>query len=541
MGNCLKANTGDNRAPSSSRGSELRNVFNQDEKFGADPTILMQQNFSIAKNGFPMNSDSFETDKLSKSRHTNNNVKNLNSYQSQRPYDKVLIALYDYDARTEEDLSFKKDEKLDIIDDTQGDWWLAQSQLTKKKGYIPSNYVARYMSIDAEAWFFGALRRCDADKFLLSDEVTVGSFIVRDSGTFQNELSLSVRDHSNVKHYRIKQNKNGEFYLNEAIVFSSLNKLIEHYSKHATGLCSKLTKACKRKDKPELHDLCYKTKDHWEIDRNDVKMNERLGQGQFGEVFKGVWQGKIPVAIKTLKPGTMDRNDFLAEAQIMKMLRHEKLVKLFAVCTASEPILIITELMENGCLLDYLKNNTKTIKFEQQIYIAAQVAEGMAYLEKMKYVHRDLAARNILVGERNTVKVADFGLARVIKENEYEAKIGTKFPIKWTSPEAAIYHKFTSKSDVYSFSIVLYEIITYGHAPYPGMTNHEVLQQVEKGYRMPMSTIPNCTPGLYDIMSRCWQKEPDRRPTFESLCDEFSNFDKNHMGEYRDAAQYLRS
>ncbi len=173
--------------------------------------------------------------------------------------------------------------------------------------------------------------------------------------------------------------------------------------------------------------------------------------------------------------GTMDPRDFLTEAQIMKKLRHPKLIQLYAVCTLEEPIYIITELMKNGSLLEFLQGKGRTLKLPQLIDMAAQIASGMAYLESQNYIHRDLAARNVLVGENNIVKIADFGLARLIKEDEYEARVGARFPIKWTAPEAANYSKFSIKSDVWSFGILLTELVTYGRIPYPGEMIHSPL------------------------------------------------------------------
>jgi len=189
--------------------------------------------------------------------------------------------------------------------------------------------------------------------------------------------------------------------------------------------------------------------------------------------------------------------------------------QLYAVCTNEEPIYIVTELMKHGSLLDYLKGDGKSLKLPELIDMGAQVAAGMAYLERMNYIHRDLAARNILVGDENVCKVADFGLARLIEDDEYNPHQGAKFPIKWTAPEAALYNKFTIKSDVWSFGILLVELVTHGRVPYPGMTNAEVLAQVERGYRMPK---PMDTPdALYGIMLECWKKNEWERPTFDYL------------------------
>merc|ERR1712021_314755 len=226
----------------------------------------------------------------------------------------------------------------------------------------------------------------------------------------------------------------------------------------------------------------------------------------------------------------------MKEAEIMKALRHAKLVQLYAVCTTEEPIYIITEFMKNGAQLDYLRDNVGNFPMATLIDMGAQIAAGMAYLELQNYIHRDLAARKVLVGENNIVKIADFGLARLIKEDEYEARVGARFPIKWTAPEAANYSRFSIKSDVWSFGILLTELVTYGRIPYPGMTNAEVLHQVEHGYRM--QSPQGCPPSLYDIMLECWHKDPVKRPTFETLQWQLEDFFTLSDSEYKEASQY---
>ncbi|XP_051892252.1 tyrosine-protein kinase Fyn-like isoform X4 [Pristis pectinata] len=483
----------------------------------------------------------------------------------------LFVALYDYDARTEDDLTFRKGEKFHIINSSEGDWWEARSLTTGRTGYIPSNYVAPVDSIQAEEWYFGKMGRKDAERMLLCPGNPRGTFLIRESETTKGAYSLSIRDWDevkgdHVKHYKIRKLDNGGYYITTRAQFETVQQLVHHYTERAAGLCCRLVVPC-HKGMPKLADLSVKTKDVWEIPRESLQLIKKLGNGQFGEVwmdhtdglcqvltkvcpgetpqtlglgkdaweinrqslsldkklgqgcfgdvFMGTWNGTTKVAVKTLKPGTMSPEAFLEEAQIMKRLRHDKLVQLYAV-VSEEPIYIVTEFMTQGSLLDFLKDGDgRILKLPQLVDMAAQIAAGMAYIERMNYIHRDLRAANILVGENLVCKIADFGLARLIEDNEYTARQGAKFPIKWTAPEAALYGKFTIKSDVWSFGILLTELVTKGRVPYPGMNNREVLEQVERGYRMP---CPNaCPASLHELMVQCWKKDPEERHTFEYL------------------------
>ncbi|XP_030636810.1 tyrosine-protein kinase Yes [Chanos chanos] len=424
-----------------------------------------------------------------------------------------FVALYDYDARTSDDLSFKKGERFHIINNTEGDWWEACSLDTGLKGYIPSNYVAPANSIQAEEWYFGKMGRKDAERLLLQPGIQRGTFLLRESETTKGAFSLSVRDWEedrgeNVKHYMVRTLDSGGYYITTRAQFTSLQTLVKHYSAQADGLCHKLTGVCPTV-RPHTQGLA---KDAWEIPRESLTLQLKLGQGCFGEVWMGMWNGTTKVAVKTLKPGTMSPESFLQEAQIMKKLRHDKLVPLYAV-VSQEPIYIVTEYMGKGSLLEFLKSpEGKLFKLPQLVDMAAQIADGMAFIERMNYIHRDLRAANILVSDRLVCKIADFGLARLIEDNEYTARQGAKFPIKWTAPEAALFGRFSIKSDVWSFGVLLTELVTKGRVPYPGMVNREVLEQVERGYRM--SCPQDCPASLHDFMLQCWRAEPEERPTF---------------------------
>jgi serine/threonine protein kinase len=149
------------------------------------------------------------------------------------------------------------------------------------------------------------------------------------------------------------------------------------------------------------------------------------------------------------------------------------------------------------------------------LYMVIQICSALAYLEKKQFIHRDRAARNCLVGERNTVKVADFGLTRYVLDDEYTST-GTKFPIKWASPEVLHFTKFSSKSDVWAYGILLWEIFSGGKSPYPSMNNMEVVNQVTRhNYRMDRPHM--CPSEIYRIMGLCWHEKPEKRPPFSEL------------------------
>ncbi|XP_041828665.1 tyrosine-protein kinase Lck [Melanotaenia boesemani] len=445
--------------------------------------------------------------------------------------DNIGVATYSYEPKHEGDLGFEKGDKLKIINKDDPEWYLAESLTTGQRGFIPYNFIAM-TTVETEAWFFKNISRNDAMRLLFAPGNTLGSFLIRESETAKGSFALSIRDldqvtGEGVKHYKIRNLDDGGFYITTKISFSSLKELVQHYSRDADGLCTNLVKPCQSRmpQKPWWQD-------EWEIPRESLKLERKLGAGQFGEVWMGIYNNDRKVAIKNLKMGTMSVEAFLAEANMMKNLQHSRLVRLFAVVT-QEPIYIITEYMENGSLVDHLKTpQGSSLSIKTLIDMASQVADGMAFIEQKNYIHRDLRAANILVSQDLICKIADFGLARLIENNEYTAREGAKFPIKWTAPEAINYGTFSIKSDVWSFGILLTEIVTYGRIPYPGMSNPEVIQNLERGYRMPQPD--NCPDGLYDIMCDCWTETPENRPTFEYLKNVLEDFFTSTERQYQE-------
>ncbi|XP_033220278.1 ephrin type-B receptor 1-B isoform X21 [Belonocnema kinseyi] len=262
-----------------------------------------------------------------------------------------------------------------------------------------------------------------------------------------------------------------------------------------------------------------------EIDAGYITIEAIIGGGEFGDVCRGKLKlppdgrSEIDVAIKTLKPGSADkaRNDFLTEASIMGQFEHPNVIFLQGVVTKSNPVMIITEFMENGSLDTFLRANDGKFQVLQLVGMLRGIASGMQYLAEMNYVHRDLAARNVLVNAALVCKIADFGLSREIEsatEGAYTTR-GGKIPVRWTAPEAIAFRKFTSASDVWSMGIVCWEVMSYGERPYWNWSNQDVIKSIEKGYRLPAPM--DCPEAIYQLMLDCWQKERTHRPTFSNL------------------------
>eukprot|EP00118_Oscarella_pearsei_P003506 m.14550 g.14550 ORF g.14550 m.14550 type:complete len:2329 (+) comp25813_c0_seq2:64-7050(+) len=268
--------------------------------------------------------------------------------------------------------------------------------------------------------------------------------------------------------------------------------------------------------------------------RSQLSLESFLGEGQFGEVYKGVAVGLIPgeektnVAVKTLHKDATDnlKQEFLKEARFMGNFRHPNILQLFGVCIDSDPMYMIMELMEGGDLLTFLRGARQDIgppllTMSELLRIAQDICAGGKYLEQQRFVHRDLASRNCLVSTRGldrVIKIGDFGMARNVYRNQYYRKEGEGLlPVRWMAPECLIDGVFTTQGDVWSFGVVLWEVFTFGHQPYPARTNQEVLKFVVQGGRLERPS--RCPDDVFRIMYMCWAHAACDRPTFRALLD----------------------
>uniref|UniRef100_A0AAR2LA22 Receptor protein-tyrosine kinase n=1 Tax=Pygocentrus nattereri TaxID=42514 RepID=A0AAR2LA22_PYGNA len=273
------------------------------------------------------------------------------------------------------------------------------------------------------------------------------------------------------------------------------------------------------------------------LKETELKKLRVLGSGAFGTVYKGIWAPdgenvKIPVAIKVLRENTSPKanKEILDEAYVMAGVASPYVCRLLGICLTST-VQLVTQLMPYGCLLDYVRENKDHIGSQYLLNWCVQIAKGMSYLEDVRLVHRDLAARNVLVKSPSHVKITDFGLARLldIDETEYHAD-GGKVPIKWMALESILHRRFTHQSDVWSYGVTVWELMTFGMKPYDLIPARDIPELLEGGERLPQPII--CTIDVYMIMVKCWMIDPESRPKFKELVTNFS-------GMARDPTRYV--
>uniref|UniRef100_A0A3B4A2A8 Proto-oncogene tyrosine-protein kinase receptor Ret n=1 Tax=Periophthalmus magnuspinnatus TaxID=409849 RepID=A0A3B4A2A8_9GOBI len=288
----------------------------------------------------------------------------------------------------------------------------------------------------------------------------------------------------------------------------------------------------------------------WEFPRKNLVLGKTLGEGEFGKVVKATAfrlkgkAGYTTVAVKMLKENAShsELRDLLSEFTLLKQVNHPHVIKMFGACSQDGPLYLIVEYAKFGSLRNFLRESRKVgpsymgrdanrnssylenpddraLTMGDLISFAWQISRGMQYLAEMKLVHRDLAARNVLVAEGRKMKISDFGLSRdVYEEDSYVKRSKGRIPVKWMAIESLFDHIYTSQSDVWSFGVLLWEIVTLGGNPYPGIAPERLFNLLKTGYRM--ERPENCSEEMYSLMLRCWKQEADKRPTFSDISKE---------------------
>uniref|UniRef100_A0A3Q3M6F1 Tyrosine-protein kinase receptor n=1 Tax=Mastacembelus armatus TaxID=205130 RepID=A0A3Q3M6F1_9TELE len=271
-----------------------------------------------------------------------------------------------------------------------------------------------------------------------------------------------------------------------------------------------------------------------EVPRRNISLTRGLGHGAFGEVYEGLAVGipgepsPLQVAVKTLPEvcSEQDELDFLMEALIISKFSHQNIVRCIGVSLQAMPRFILLELMTGGDLKTFLREtrprlHPSSLTMVDLLNVARDIAKGCQYLEENQFIHRDIAARNCLLtckGPGRVAKIGDFGMARDIYRASYYRKGGrAMLPVKWMPPEAFMEGIFTSKTDTWSFGVLLWEIFSLGYMPYPSRSNQEVLEFVTNGGRM--DPPKNCPGPVYRIMTQSWQHQPEDRPNFSTILE----------------------
>ncbi|KAF8109536.1 hypothetical protein N665_0094s0008 [Sinapis alba] len=268
--------------------------------------------------------------------------------------------------------------------------------------------------------------------------------------------------------------------------------------------------------------------DVWEINLKQLKFGHKIASGSYGDLYKGTYYSQ-EVAIKILKPERLDselEKEFSQEVFIMRKVRHKNVVQFIGACTKPPHLCIVTEFMPGGSVYDYLHKQKGVFKLPALFKVAIDICNGMNYLHQNNIIHRDLKAANLLMDENEVVKVADFGVARVkAQTGVMTAETGT---YRWMAPEVIEHKPYDHKADVFSYGIVLWELLT-GKLPYEYMTPLQAaVGVVQKGLR---PKIPKKThPKMRELMERLWEKDPTLRPDFAEIKEQLEEIAKE-VGE----------
>ncbi|KAL5266948.1 hypothetical protein ACHWQZ_G004105 [Mnemiopsis leidyi] len=359
-------------------------------------------------------------------------------------------------------------------------------------------------TLENQPWFHNDITRQETAELLQLK----GQFLIRktiDSKRRTAVLVLSVNVGSvGIKHFVMQLNDKGQFRL-EGVWFNSIQQLLNYHIDTGKPITNKMNVGIR----------VAVLRDRWNLHHKDIRLKQFLGKGNFGDVYQAqLLTNTREVAVKTCRDPESFRDKFLEEADTLKKFKHKNVVKLLGICCDEMPYYIVMEFMNNGSLLSILQEGPPQ-SIKQLVHYCEQAAAGMQYLHSQNYIHRDLAARNCLVHNHTLLKISDFGMSRYQGENSIYISKMKQIPIRWTAPECLMFRTYTFKSDIWSYGILMWEIFNRGAYPYSEMSNRDVKDQIDAGYRLPKSR--DTPPNIYQVMFGCWKYEPKGRPNFDEI------------------------
>uniref|UniRef100_A0A0N4ZFX9 Tyrosine-protein kinase n=1 Tax=Parastrongyloides trichosuri TaxID=131310 RepID=A0A0N4ZFX9_PARTI len=399
----------------------------------------------------------------------------------------------------------------------------------------PSNptVAVQGKKLEDQEWFHAMRPRADIQNLVRND----GDWLVRVTDARGNyEIVITVRGHKGkLHHYTLGAVKDKGFYLNiiskdskNIKYFPTPVELIEYY----------------RADKPLPGKVYLKNpiiKPTWLIKRTQIKYDENtgeLGRGNFAIVYKGAFTNganqTFDVAIKVAIMDTNDvanmksaKDDLMKEAKIMSFLVNDNVIRFYGISCDEPPVILVMELCPGGALNSHLKKEEKNISEVERILYGYEICKGCAFLHSKDIIHRDLAARNCLISQEGIIKISDFGLSRMTAELKHESFWSQKIPLAWMAPETLVHNpKYSEKSDVWSFGVVLFEIFSNGGKPWPDMEPKKMATLIRK---VKLWDMPSGTPKMVlDVVGTIFKADPESRPDFKSLMATFKDYIIDH-------------
>ena len=401
--------------------------------------------------------------------------------------------------------------------------------------YMNQDCLRKHGDPEGEPWFYPIEMSSRQAALFLSEEKLDGCFVVYKPITKNSKVlyNMSVcRGSGDVVHYHIVENAHGDVMVeNHDHSFMNVRDLVTYFTRNKSGLVCRLKRPLKEAKMPINPGYHYDIK--WEMNRNALSLTGQIiGRGHYGVVCAGLYH-KLPVAVKVLQSSDAsiaDQDDFIEEAKNLMLLKNENIVRILGVSCTALPFFLVTEYVTKGNLRDCLRDNRiPSDDLDTLFALCIQLTAAMNYLEGLRFMlHRDLAARNCLIADDMCLKLGDFGRARFVTDDSYQASKSEKIAVKWSSPEVLVDHMYSTKSDVWSLGVVYWEIFSGGDRPYASLSSEQTAIYVTEGGRL--EKPPGCSHDLYQLMKSCWKQSPKDRPSMAHLYDRLKSKSSLYYG-----------